>query len=182
MFSVGNIYKISVFLLILAVTSKADEFDWYSNFLSKEVAPAYVVAYKTLMNKIINPLVAYNSEQLIQNETNVTGVVSLAEGLTCATKELYNSLSTALNASEQLNTILEDKLLVLISNISKKENETQQVSNQLSTIEARLIDAQEKVNAAENDVKNKENELTQADVHLIEEQNKRKIHLHQKCV
>ncbi|CAF1667473.1 unnamed protein product, partial [Adineta ricciae] len=166
--SLGNSVKIVV-LLILIVHSQADDSSWYQTFLNEQVAPSYASAYQTLRNKIINPLLAYTNSNSTTNGTDAAEIVSLAQGVTCAAKELYTSLSNALNASEQLNTIVENKTSQAILEVSQKENEIRQVNEQLSTIEARLTDAQNDVNQAENDVKNKENELTQSDAHLAEE-------------
>ncbi len=170
----GNISKIFSLLMVLIAVSQANDVSWYRNFLSEQVAPPYVAAYRILKDQIIDPLLAFNNEELADNETNVTvaDVVSLAQNLTCATKELYRSLSSALNASEQLNQELDRKLLQLVSSISQKENDVRQVNDQLRTIQAQLADTQGKVNDAENTVRNKETELNQADSQLAEEQRK----------
>ena len=107
----------------------------------------------------------------------MTDVLVLIQGLTCGTKELYNDLSLALNASENLNKELEEKLLQLIFAVSQKENDIREVNNQLRTIEAQLANCQTNVNNAENDVRNKENELNQANAQLAEEQRKGSIDL-----
>lgn len=177
LFTMKLLRSIATLLLVLVAASTADDLAWYRSVLTEQVAPSYVAAYRTLKDKIINPLLPASSEVLDTNETNATQIVSLARRLTCATKALYGNLSSALKASEKLNQDLEKKLQELISSVSQKEKEVRQTNDQLSAIAARLADTQGKVNEAENTVRDKENELNQANSHLEDEQRKGKLRI-----
>ena len=170
-------FKLLLSLLFLIAAAEAADLVWYRSRVREQVASSYITAYQRLSSQIIDPLLEFDRQISNENETNVTDVLVLIQGLTCGTKELYNDLSLALNASENLNKELEEKLLQLIFAVSQKENDIREVNNQLRTIEAQLADCQTNVNNAENDVRNKENELNQANAQLAEEQRKGSIDL-----
>lgn len=170
---VRSIFNIIGAILILTLVVKGDDTAWYQSMLSEKVAPPYVAAYQTLLNKIANPLYQLGQEMESQSGTNVTTVISTVVSVTCGTKELDDNLRAALNASDDLNNQLEKKLSDLISAVSQKENEISQVNNQLNAVRAQIANSETQVNNAQNDVNNKQNELNQANDQLAEEQRKR---------
>ena len=167
-----NIFNVVFALLILAIAAKADDMAWYQSMLSEQVAPPYVAAYRILEVEILDPLHELGREMISENGTNMTTVLSAVLSVTCGTRGLYNNLTLALNASDDLNDQLEKKLLDLVTAVSQKENEISQMNNQLKATEAQLANSQAQVNNAQTDVTNKQNELNQADAQLAVEQEK----------
>lgn len=142
----------------------------YKTYLLETVTPSYHDAYKTLNEKIVQPLLTVDI-----NSDEIT-IRKLIDSLVCASRRVQNRLDKAVKASEYMSTSLEEQITTLVLSISDQEkkvkenqesvnqanNNIHHIEKQITSAEIAVQDKQHALNTAEHDMREAEKAVERA--------------------